>query len=60
MPQSTKLFWAKTGHSFGKDMKLIAQTTDKDFEAFQYNLQRAAIHNVPITTHISQAKAPHP
>ena len=55
--QSTKLFWAKTGHSFSKDMKLIAQTTDKDFEAFQYNLQRAAIHNVPITTLISQAKA---
>ena len=55
--QSTKLFWAKTGHSFSKDMKLIAQTTDKDFEAFQHNLQRAAIHNVPITTLISQAKA---
>ena len=55
--QSTKLFWAKTGHSFSKDMKLIAQTTDKDFEAFQYNLQRAAIHNVPISTLISEAKA---
>ena len=32
--QSTKLFWAKTGHPFTKDMKAIAQTTDKDFEAF--------------------------
>ena len=41
--QSTKVFWAKTGHSFSKDMKIIAQTTDKDMEAFQLNQQRAAI-----------------
>ena len=55
--QSTKAFWAKTGHTFCKDMKSIAKTTDKDTEAFQLNLQRAAIQNVPITTLISQAKA---
>ena len=55
--QSTKVFWAKTGHTFCKDMKIIAKTTDKDFEAFQLSLQKAAIQNVPITSLISQAKA---
>ena len=55
--QSTKVFWAKTGHTFCKDMKILANTTDKDFEDFQLNLQRAAIQNVPITALISQAKA---
>ena len=55
--QSTKVFWAKTGGSFSKDMKIIAQTMDNDMEAFQLNLQRAAIQSVPITTLISQAQA---
>ena len=54
---TTKVFWAKTGHTFSTDMKIIAQTTDKNMEAFQFNLQKAAIHIVPITTLISQAKA---
>jgi hypothetical protein len=55
--QSTKVFWAKTGSTFCKDMKIIAKTTDKDFEDFQLNLQKAALQNVPITTLISQARA---
>ena len=55
--QSTKAFWAKTGHTFCKDMKVIANTTDKDFEDFQLNMQKSALQNVPITTLISQARA---
>ena len=55
--QSTKAFWAKTGNTFCKDMKVIANTTDKDFEDFQLNMQKSALQNVPITTLISQAKA---
>ena len=57
MLQSTKAFWAKSGANFCRDMKIIAKTTDKDFEAFQYNMQKAALQNVPITTLISQARA---
>ena len=52
-----KAFWAKTGATFCRDMKIIAKTTDKDFEDFQLNLQKAALQNVPITTLISQARA---
>ena len=37
--QSTKAFWAKTGTTLCKGMKLIAKTTDNDFEDFQLNLQ---------------------
>ena len=55
--QSTKAFWAKTGNTFCKDMKVIANTTDKDFEDFQLNMQKSALQNVPITTLISQARA---
>ena len=55
--QSTKVFWQKTGHTFCKDMRIIANTTDKDFEDFQSNMQKAAIQNVPITTLIHQARA---
>ena len=55
--QSTKAFWQKTGQSFSKDMRLIAKTTDKDFEAFQATMQKAAVRNVPITTLISEARA---
>ena len=55
--QSTKAFWAKTGNTFCKDMKVIAKTTDKDFEDFQLNMQKSALQNVPITTLISQARA---
>ena len=55
--RSTKVFWAKSGESFSKDMKILAKTTDKHFEAFQLNLQKAAIQNVPITSLISAAHA---
>ena len=55
--QSTKAFWTKTGHTFIKDMKIIARTTDKYFEYFQLNMQKAALQNVPIATLISQARA---
>jgi len=55
--QSTKVFWAKIEHKLCKDMKIITKTTDKYFEGFQLNMQKAAIQNVPITTLISQAKA---
>ena len=33
--QSTKVFWAKNGASFSRDMKILAKTTDKDFEDVQ-------------------------
>ena len=55
--QSTKAFWAKSGATFSRDMKIIAKTTDKDFEDFQFNIQKAALQNVPITALISQARA---
>ena len=54
--RSTKLFWTKTGPKFCKDMKIIAKTTDKDFEEFQATMQKAAIKNVPITTLICEAR----
>ena len=38
--QSTKAFWEKSGATFCRDMKIIAKTTDKDFEDFQFNLQK--------------------
>ena len=57
MLQSTKAFGAKSGATFSRDMKILAKTTDKDFEDFQSNLQKAALQNVPITTLISQARS---
>ena len=38
-------------------MKIIAKTIDKDFEDSQFNPQKVALENVPITTLISQARA---
>ena len=55
--QSTKAFWVKTSHTFGKDMRVLASATDKDFQDFQMNTQKAALSNVPITRLISQGRA---
>ena len=44
--QSTKAFWDKTGHTFKQDMRVLAGTTDKHFEDFQLNLQKAALLSV--------------
>ena len=57
MLRSTKLFWQKSGDAFCKDMGVIAKTTDKDFQDLQYNIQKAALQNVPIATLIAQARA---
>ena len=35
---------------------MLAKATDKDFEAFQANLQQAVLQNTPITGLISAAK----
>ena len=55
--QSTKAFWEKTGHTFKQDMRVLAKTTDKDFEDFQLILQKAALQNTSITGLIAQARA---
>ena len=55
--QSTKAFWEKTGHTFKQDMRMLANTTDKDFQDFQLNLQNAALRNMSITELIGQARA---
>ena len=55
--QSTKAFWEKTGHTFKQDMRVLAKTTDKDFQDFQLNLQNAAVRNMSITELIGQARA---
>ena len=57
MLQSTKTFWEKTGHTFKQDMRVLAKTTDKDFQDFQLNLQNAALRNMSITELIGQARA---
>ena len=55
--QSTKVFWQKHGHQFKEDMRTLAKATNKDFEDFQLNLQKAALQNTSITSLISEAKA---
>ena len=40
------------GHTFLGDIKVLAKATDKDFEYFQLNLQKAAL----LTALISQAR----
>ena len=54
---STKAFWEKHAHTFLEDIKVLAKTTDKDFEDFQLNMQKAALQNTSITALISQARA---
>ena len=56
--QSTKAFSEKHSGSFAKDLSTIAKATDKDFEAFQANLQQAVVQNTSITGLISAAKQP--
>ena len=53
---STKAFWTKTSHTFGRDMRVLTKATDKDFEDIQANIQKATLSNVPITTLIGQAR----
>ena len=55
--QSTKAFWKKTGQTFKQDMRVLAGTTDKDFQDFQLNLQKATLQNTSITELIGQARA---
>ena len=55
--QSTRAFWEKHSHNFKQDMRVLAKTTDKDFEDFQMNLQKAALRNMSITELIGQARA---
>ena len=55
--QSTKAFWQKHGHKFKGDMRVLAKATNKDFEDFQLNIQKAAMQNTSITGLISEAKA---
>ena len=55
--QSTKAFGDKLGHTFQQDMKVLAKTTDKDFQDFQLNMQKAALENMSITGLISQDRA---
>ena len=55
--QSTKAFWQKHGHKFKEDMRVLAKATNKDFEDFQLNIQKAAMQNTSITGLISEAKA---
>ena len=55
--QSTKAFWEKTGQTFKQDMRVLAGTTDKDFQDFQLNLQKATLQNTSITELIGQARA---
>ena len=47
--QSTKAFWEKHSDTFKRDMRVLAKTTDKDFEDFQMNMQKAAMENTSIT-----------
>ena len=54
--QSTKGFYDKHGASFAADLRVLAKATDKDFEAFQANLQQAVLQNTSITGLISAAK----
>ena len=54
--RSTRVFMDKHATSFAADMKIIAGTTDKDFEAFQANLTAAALQNMSLTQLISEAK----
>ena len=56
MLQSTKAFWEKTGHTFAKDMRVLAKTTDKDFQEFQLNMQNAALRNMSIAELIGRAR----
>ena len=46
--QSTKGFYDKHGASFAADLRVLANATDKDFEAFQANLQQAVLQNTSI------------
>ena len=55
--QSTKAFWDKHSDTFKRDMRVLAKTTDKDFEYFQMNMQKAAMENTSITGLISEARA---
>ena len=55
--QSTKAFWEKTGQTFKQDMRVLVGTTDKDFQDFQLNLQKATLQNTSITELIGQARA---
>jgi hypothetical protein len=55
--QSTKAFWEKHSHNFKEDMRVLANTTDKDSVDFQLNMQKAALQNTFITGLISQARA---
>lgn len=55
--QGTKVFWEKTGHTLKQDRRVLAGTTDKDFQDFQLNLQKAALRNTSITELIGQARA---
>jgi len=55
--QSTKAFWEKHSHNFKQDMQVLANTTEKDFQDFQLNMQKAALKNTSITGLISEARA---
>ena len=55
--QSTKAFWQQHSHKFKEDMRVLAKATDEGFEAFQLNIQKAAMQNTSITDLISAAKA---
>ena len=54
--QSTKGFYDKHGASFAADLRVLANATGKDFEAFQANLQQAVLQNTSITGLICAAK----
>ena len=55
--QSMNAFWENTGHTFRQDMRVLANTTDKDFQDLQLNLQKAALRNTSNTELIGQARA---
>ena len=55
--QSTKAFWQQHSHKFKEDMRVLAKATDKDFEDFQLNIQKAAMQSTSITGLIGAAKA---
>ena len=54
--QSTKGFFEKHSRSFAEDIRVLAKAKDKDFEAFQANLQQAVLQNTSITGLISEAR----